>query len=333
MAYNSYLFEDALPWAVSESDRRFMGIVAISLFVSTLLYVIIQFLPKPVIEQKKLEDVSPRLAKLIIEKQAQPKPPPPVPQKKEPEKAKEKPKEPEKPKDKPKDKPKPKEKVPEPKPQPSPEQRADKAREKAAQSGLMAKSMQDQLADLRQSFNVASLQNQKSVTHAGATTAKENNDNTSSLIATKANQGSGGINTGGLSRTTGGSNLAGRDTTAVKSTINSSGGGKGRGAGGGGGSANSRGDEEIELVFQENKGNIFSIYNRYLRQDPTLKGKLVLQITIAPDGHVTNVRVVSSELKNPELEQKIVSRIKLFKFKPSNVDTVTVNYPIDFLPS
>ncbi len=327
MAYNSTLFEDALPWAVSESDRRFIGIVAISLFVSTLLYVIIQFLPKPVIEQKKLEDVSPRLAKLIIEKKLQPKPTP-VPQKKEPEKAKEKPKEPEKTKDKPKQKEK--EKVPEPKPQPSPEQRADKAREKAAQSGLMA--MQDQLADLRQSFNVASIQNQKPVATAGANKASENTDNTSSLIATKAGQGSGGINTGGLSRSTGGNNLAGRDTTAVKSTINSSGGGKGRSTGGGG-SGNSRGDEEIELVFQENKGNIFSIYNRYLRQDPTLKGKLVLQITIAPNGRVTNVRVVSSELKNTELEQKIVSRVKLFQFKPSSVDTVTVTYPIDFLPS
>lgn len=326
MAYNSTLFEDALPWAVSESDRRFMGIVAISLFVSTLLYVIIQFLPKPVIEQKKLEDVSPRLAKLIIEKKVPPKPTPlPVPQKKEPDK----PKEVEKPKDKPKDKPKTPEKKPEPKQQPSPEQRADNARKKAAQSGLMA--MQDQLSDLRQSFNVASLQNQKPVTTAGANKASENNDNTSSLIATKAGQGSGGINTGGLSRSTGGNNLAGRDTTAVKSTINSSGGGKGRGTGGG--SGKSRGDEEIELVFQENKGNIFSIYNRYLRQDPTLKGKLVLQITIAPNGHVTNVRVVSSELKNPELEQKIVSRVKLFQFKPSSVDTVTVTYPIDFLPS
>ena len=48
----------------------------------------------------------------------------------------------------------------------------------------------------------------------------------------------------------------------------------------------SRSREEIELVFDRNKGAIFALYNRALRNDPTLEGKLVLRLTIAPTGEV-----------------------------------------------
>jgi len=76
------------------------------------------------------------------------------------------------------------------------------------------------------------------------------------------------------------------------------------------------------------------LYNRALRKDPSLQGKIVLELTIQPNGKVTKVRVVSSELNNPTLESKLVRTIKGFRFKSrTNVSTLVVKYPIDFLPS
>ena len=95
----------------------------------------------------------------------------------------------------------------------------------------------------------------------------------------------------------------------------------------------SRSREEIELVFDKNKGAIFALYNRALRVDPSLEGKLVLRLTIAPDGSVTFCEVVSSELDNPELEAKLVARVKLFRFDAKNVEPITTTKPIDFFPA
>lgn len=319
MAYTG-IWQDTLPWSDSERDRKLIGYVFIALAISTVLFIVIQFLPLMEVEEKKLEEVAPRLAKLIIEKQAQPKPPPPPLPKPKPE---------EKPKPKPEEKPKPKpEAKPEPKPTPKPQPNPSDVAKKQAQRHMQV--VEDALADLRE-FDVASLDKNKPTT-SGATTATSTT-NTTAIIAARANQGSGGIDTSRLSRATGGGDLAGRQTTNVQSTIGGGEGGKGTRSGGASG-AGSRPYEEIELVFQKNKGRIFSLYNRALRSDPSLQGKVVVELTISPDGKVVKCRIVSSELNNPELENQLISRIKLFQFQPrSNVDTLVVKYPIDFLPS
>jgi TonB family protein len=95
----------------------------------------------------------------------------------------------------------------------------------------------------------------------------------------------------------------------------------------------SRTYEEVSLVFDKNKGAIYSLYSRALRQDPTLQGKVVLEITIDPSGHVTDCKIVSSELNSPELESKLIARVKLLAFGARNVEVLVVTYPIDFLPS
>ena len=78
---------------------------------------------------------------------------------------------------------------------------------------------------------------------------------------------------------------------------------------------------------------MYSIYNRARRTNPSLKGKIVLEITILPSGKVSNVKIVSSELNDKKLESRLVSRIKLFNFGARDVKAVTVTYPIEFLPS
>jgi hypothetical protein len=44
-------------------------------------------------------------------------------------------------------------------------------------------------------------------------------------------------------------------------------------------------------------------------------------------------RLVSSDLNDPELENKIVLRVKLFRFEPKDVEPVTTTKPIDFFPA
>ena len=59
----------------------------------------------------------------------------------------------------------------------------------------------------------------------------------------------------------------------------------------------------------------------------------MLEITISPAGEVTMARVVSSELKDPELERKIIARVKLFRFEARDVEAITATKPIDFFPA
>jgi TonB family protein len=173
---------------------------------------------------------------------------------------------------------------------------------------------------------------------------------TRALITSNATGGSGGINTSGYSRDTGGGGLAGRSTTLVEGVAggrggggdgsNSAGGGTG-GTGAGRGGTLQRGNsgkasrsiEEIKIVFERNKGAIYAIYNRALREEPSLQGKVVLELKIAPAGQVIDLRIVSSELKSPDLERKLLARIKQFDFGAKDVDAITVTWPVDFLPS
>jgi hypothetical protein len=79
-------------------------------------------------------------------------------------------------------------------------------------------------------------------------------------------------------------------------------------------SATRRSDEEIQVVFDRYKDALYRIYNRELRKNSLLKGKLVLKLTIEPGGKVSNCRVESSELNSEELEKKIIARVMRFNF-------------------
>jgi hypothetical protein len=48
---------------------------------------------------------------------------------------------------------------------------------------------------------------------------------------------------------------------------------------------------------------------------------------------VTDCRIVSSELGAPELERKLVSRVKMFRFEAKDVAPMTTTKPIEFFPA
>lgn len=94
-----------------------------------------------------------------------------------------------------------------------------------------------------------------------------------------------------------------------------------------------RSEEQIQEVLDRNKGAMYTLYNRELRRAPSLQGKLVMSITIAPDGTVTRCTIVSSELDSASLEWQLVKLVKGIRFgdKPG-VATVTTKIPVEFFP-
>ena len=317
MAYRVY----ELPWTLDADDeRRFRRIVRNVMLAILVFGLVLPWLPLP----ETLDDVPPevpqRYAKLMLEKKPPP-PPPPVPKTEpRPEPVVEATPEPVE-----QVRPDP---VPEPEParEPAPE-RVQQARETASKAGVMA--FADALADLRENTALAAVSSSAQLTAgAGASTANER-----SVITSRSGAGSGGINTASLSRNTGGSGLEGRSTTRVASAIGGAGSASAAPAARSGGGAASRSREEIELVFDKNKGAIFALYKRALRADPTLQGKLVLSLTIAPSGEVTDCEVVSSELTDPAFERKLIARVMMFRFEAKDVATVTTTKPIDFFPA
>jgi hypothetical protein len=95
-----------------------------------------------------------------------------------------------------------------------------------------------------------------------------------------------------------------------------------------------RTDEEIQIVFDRYKASFYRLYNRELRNNPALKGQMVLRLTIEPDGSVSMCVLHSSDMDAPDLANQVVSRVKTMNFgAKEGVQAVTIVYPIDFLPA
>jgi hypothetical protein len=100
-----------------------------------------------------------------------------------------------------------------------------------------------------------------------------------------------------------------------------------------GGPGPGRTDEEIQIVFDRHKSQLYRLYNLELRRDPTLQGKIILRLTIEPDGSVSLCQLHATNMNAPELAQQVVERVKTFNFGAKVVPPVTIIYPIDFLPA
>ena len=180
-----------------------------------------------------------------------------------------------------------------------------------------------------------------------------------STLMTSSAGSSGGINTASLNHSVGGGGggAGGGGTGGGGRGGNGSGSGGGSGGGGGGnpltratspiasigggdrplaknGMGPARTDEEIQIVFDRYKSSFYRLYNRELRNNPTLKGQMVLRLTIEPDGSVSMCKLQSSDMDAPALATQVVDRVKTINFGPKDgVPAVTIVYPIDFLPA
>lgn len=303
-----------LPWTTGRSqDKKFQRLLGIIFLICLVLSIVWPFIPVPEPDPFDVEDIPPRIVKLLLEeKPLPPPPPPPVEREPEPEAINPEP-----------------ERVVEADPEPEPEPVPDRAEVARAQAQAAMMPFAADLADLVDNDLLNQVADRRELSASVGRAVR----NERSMITSKVGSASGGINTAAMSRNTGGSGIAGRSTTRVASPVAGIGqaGGGARRSGSSGKASRSR--EEIELVFDKNKGAIFALYNRALRRNPSLEGKLVLRLTIDPNGVVSFCEIISSELGDEELERKLVQRVKLFRFDAKDVETITTTKPIDFFPA
>ncbi len=338
-----------MAWARGgEDDRRFRKALAGSMLASLILGALLPMIDLPLPERFKPEDMPRRLVQLIRQAQVKPVPPPPLVA----EKPEQTPPEEEKPK--PEDKPKPSEKPQETQavaeadspPADRPGQPAPETPEVAAAGSPQKTVAKSGILAFRDEF--ASLAKDKVASRLGADARLGTADDTSrasmpsrSMLTTNAPGSSGGINLASLSLGVGGGGggggggagggIQGVEVGRATSPIASIGGG-GRPLARGGPGA-SRTDEEIQIVFDRYKAAFYRLYNRELRKDPTLRGQMVLRLTIEPDGSVSMCKLQSSDMDAPDLATQVVDRVRTINFGAKDVEALTIVYPIDFLPA
>lgn len=321
-----------MPWSSDkDEEKRYRKVMLISLCFG-LLFGSLVIVFKPGERAKQEEFIPEHIAELVVKKKEEPKP-----------------------------KPEPK-KESEPRPdQPRPDQQRvatnvptdavkAAARASAQTKGVLAHS--DSFADLVSddvsfgSLGDAPVSNAGRQANGGAPGA--GSPGSRALITSATGTGSGGIANAGISRggvgSGSGNSISGSGvaTTVASSGIATAakaagravgGGGSGAGSGSGGGRP-ARTDEDIQIVFDKYKAALYRIYNRELRNDPTLRGKMVLALTIEPDGSVSACRVQSTDMNSPALAAEIVERVKKFNFgAKEGVPPTKILYPIDFLPA
>lgn len=338
-------------WGGQDADQNFKRIAWVCIFFYGMAALVVNLLTVKMPARSDYTRIDPRMAKLIIEASKPVPLPVPKPKKEEP-KVEEKPQENKKAESKPE---KPKEPTPEVAKQeePTPEEiRAQqealrkKNMEVAMNSGLLkllkkSDSKAERVPDqkLKKVFSEIKGLEQAPKTTSGLApqpvpTASEGIDDIVAKLETSIKEsggaggnsalsGSGGINQmiGNLQTDLGPSTLAERKTTKVDSPFQIKGFEEGK---------SPRDYESIAQVVDTYKGGISFLYNKSLRENPTLRGTVTVEFIIAASGDVVDCHVVSSSVKNPMFEEALVKRVLQWKFPSVPAGDVTVTYPITF---
>jgi outer membrane biosynthesis protein TonB len=329
-----------MPWSRGGADDwRFRRALAASVFLCAGLGVLLPNIDLPLPSRDAPIEIPERLVQLIREEQAKPVPPPKSAE------------------------------VPPPEPEPERQARETKSRDAevqpdkprgpagpdqayAASRPQEPKAGKPGLLAFRDTF--ASLARNDAAPKLGADSRIDDSDDAApgmvqrAMLTTNAPGSSGGINLASLSRNVGGGGgggggaggagaMAGVQVGRAESSIGGGGGGGGGGsadrphaaAGGGAG----RTDEEIQIVFDRYKAALYRLYNRELRKDPSLRGQMVLKLTIEADGSVSMCMLQASDMNAPDLSAQVVDRVRAINFGAKDVSPITILYPIDFLPA
>jgi protein TonB len=299
----------ALYWDEGPDERRFRIIAATVLVVILVLGFIVPLIDMPAPVVRFMDEVSPRFAQLLQER-TQPLPPPPPPPEETPREAI------------------PEQPLPEPAasepvpaaPKPVEPPPVSPARERASRSGLLA--LSQEIAQLRDDSPLRALENQE----LRAAQSSAPTQDVQAVISSRAGTASGGVNAPSAQGDT--TRLAEHEVTRVDAptVVRDS------DLAGAGPVLPARFSEEIQRVFDENRAALNTLYKRALRSNPSLRGTVVLRLTILPSGAVAECEIVSSELGDAELERRLVARVRQFDFGAREVAVTTTTYPIDFFP-
>ncbi|WP_166837561.1 AgmX/PglI C-terminal domain-containing protein [Rheinheimera pleomorphica] len=296
-------------------DKRFYQLLWLGFAIWLLFAVLVPALKVPEPSRQLQEQLPPTLARVMLEQRKAPPPPEPEPQ---PEQIVEP--------VKPEPKPEPVAAVAEPV-KPDPQQ----ARQQAEQAGLMA--MRDDLAALRQSFQLNNTAPQvKSRGQQQATQVERKvlrNAAQQRFATAEAAAVAGDIARSEL-QDTGSVALAETELKGLSSTGRPEQQSRRSSADSSGGQG--RSEAAIRRVLEANKSSLYTLYSRALRANPLLKGKVVFELVINPDGSLAEVSIVRSELNDSKLERQLTLRLRSVNFGAEAVALTRSQWTVEFLP-
>lgn len=92
-----------------------------------------------------------------------------------------------------------------------------------------------------------------------------------------------------------------------------------------------RNDESLRKVLGENMGRLQYIYNKYLKANPDIGGKVEIEVTINADGTVANAVVLGSEIAVNDFKREIIAAVRRWRYDAITQGQVKVVYPIIFI--
>ncbi len=90
--------------------------------------------------------------------------------------------------------------------------------------------------------------------------------------------------------------------------------------------------EVIRRTVRRNINGVKYCYEKELKRNPKLQGKIVVLFTIGRDGRVKKARIQSTTMHNEAVESCILRMIRRWRFPRPEKGSVTVSYPFIFTP-
>ena len=294
-----------LPWSVNEdNNQRFIRQVKRLAIVLLVLFIAVPFLPTWDVHFSDIEQAPAVRTKVMLE-------PPKMPEQSKPVQEVAPP--------------------PPPKPKPKPQEAvtaADRPQPKAGgKAPAQALAALSSLNTMQNKVDVSKLQNKNLSEKGGQAKA-----NTRSSLGQENLNSSGGLKNADMDMQVKGAALAQHQGTAIDSPIAyldlpDEGGSYSEGARG------RRDMESIRRTIENTKGSVYALYAKALRQHPDLSGKFVFELVVEPDGTVSRLRLIRSDLSMPDLEQKMLAKVSGINFGEDKVAPTKVQYTFVLIPS
>ncbi len=91
-----------------------------------------------------------------------------------------------------------------------------------------------------------------------------------------------------------------------------------------------RTSESVMSIINSQQGRVMYTYNKYLRTNPDLRGKVSFDVTIEANGSVSNIQILESSIDNQDFVRELMNIVRRLKFPPIREGSITVNLPFVF---
>ena len=84
---------------------------------------------------------------------------------------------------------------------------------------------------------------------------------------------------------------------------------------------------QVQKVFSRRKGAIKYCYEKALKKNSSVKGKVTIRFTIGPAGRITSASVAANTTGDSAIGQCIVGKVKSWRFPPPEGGSATFSFP------